>query len=394
MKSNILLTRKKTRRSTRKNVGRTDVISRDFASFRNMSYIKKISVSLFQAPLVQSFRTALGDHDILENVLFVIEIDDGTKGYGEAAIAGHITGETIEGTMRNLKSLEKMLLGSKPKQYLYISKQLHERCEKNKSAVAAVETALLDALTRQAGIPLWRLFGRRPQHLTTDITIVIADLAETQRTVKKFYNQGFRIFKIKVGRDPDLDYQRVLAVHRLAPRCKIYLDANQGYSAQQTLNFLQQLKRTGIRPALIEQPVPREDWEGLKEVTRLSQIPICADESVQSLADAIRLIKEKAAQAINIKLMKFGLIQSLKIAKLAQANKIKLMIGGMMETSLAMTTSAHLAAGLGGFHYIDLDTPFFIDPKFDKNPYLSRRGVYDLSKVKTGVGIIPFLHAA
>ena len=74
---------------------------------------------------------------------------------------------------------------------------------------------------------------------------------------------------------------------------------------------------------------------------------------------------------------------------LGKANGMKLMIGGMMETSLAMTASAHLASGLGGFDYIDLDTPFFIKPGFDRNPYLSQRGVYDLRKVKAGIGIIP-----
>ena len=65
------------------------------------------------------------------------------------------------------------------------------------------------------------------------------------------------------------------------------------------------------------------------------------------------------------------------------------MIGGMMETSLAMTASAHLAAGLGCFDFIDLDTPFFIKKDFDKNPYLSSKGVYDLKKVKAGIAIIP-----
>jgi len=92
---------------------------------------------------------------------------------------------------------------------------------------------------------------------------------------------------------------------------------------------------------------------------------------------------------INVKLMKCGLFEAREIALLAQANGIKLMIGGMMESSLAMTASAHLAAGLGFFDYVDLDTPFFIKDGLNKNPYLSKRGVYDLKKVSSGIGITP-----
>ena len=351
--------------------------------------IVKTTVKKLNAPLIQPFRTALGQHNFLENVLFTLELGDGTKGFGEAAIATHITGETVEGTIENLQAVGQSLVGVDASDYLQISAQLHERFLQNKSAVAAVETALMDALTRQWNIPLWKFFGSKTQPFSTDITIVIADLQETEDFVKKFYKQNFRAFKVKIGRDEDSDIKRVLAVKRLAPRCEIYLDANQGYSAEQTLRFLKTLRRFKVQPALVEQPIVKDDWDGLKKVTRLAGIPICADESVRSIADCIRAIRERAVQAINIKLMKTGIFHSREIAILAKAAGIKLMIGGMMETSLAMTASAHLASGLGGFDFIDLDTPFFIKPGFDQNPYLSRRGIYDLRKVKAGVGICP-----
>jgi L-alanine-DL-glutamate epimerase-like enolase superfamily enzyme len=133
----------------------------------------------------------------------------------------------------------------------------------------------------------------------------------------------------------------------------------------------------------------RADWEGLKKVTRESKICVCADETSSSLADAVRIIKEKAAGAINVKLMKTGLVHAFEISRLAHAAGVKLMIGGMMESNLAMTASAHLAAGLGYFDFIDLDTPFFIKGEAARNPYLSSQGIYDLSKVKTGIGITP-----
>jgi len=354
-----------------------------------MSMIEKISVSLLKAKLDQPFRTALGDHNSLENVLFSLELSDGTRGFGEAAVATHITGETVEQTVRNLNLVGKSLIGRDVSDHVKISAQLHERLLLNKCALAAIETALVDALTRQKKIPLWKFFGKRARKLASDITIVIADLKETEDSVRTYYKQGFRAFKVKIGRDEDLDYERVLAVKRLAPRSAIYLDANQGYSAEQTLRFLKRIERAGVFPKLIEQPVPRDDWEGLKKVTRSSRIPVCADESARSLADAVRIIKQKAAPIINIKLTKTGIFESREIAALARANGIKLMVGGMMETSLAMTASAHMAAGLGCFDFIDLDTPFFIKDGIKRNPFLSAKGIYDVKKAKAGIGITP-----
>ncbi|MDD4954918.1 MAG: enolase C-terminal domain-like protein, partial [Candidatus Omnitrophica bacterium] len=220
------------------------------------------------------------------------------------------------------------------------------------------------------------------------ITIVISGLKETEEAIKKFYKQGFRAFKIKIGKDMDADFKRVQIVKKTAKNSRIYLDANQGYNAKEALYFLNLLKKAGITPDLIEQPVKKDDWDGLKQITKSSKVPVCADESVSSVADCIKAIKEKAVSAINIKLMKSGLIEAREIALLAAHSNLDLMIGGMLESSLAMTASAHLAAGLGFFKYIDLDTPFFLKEGAG-NPYLNSRGIYDLAKAKSGIGINP-----
>jgi len=349
----------------------------------------KTSIKSIQAPLYQPFRIATGQHDHLENILFSIELKDGTKGYGEAAVATHITGETIEQTLRNLKSVADWIKGRPIDDHWAISAHLHERLAHNQSAVAAVEMAIYDALTRYLGVPLWRLWSSKPASFRTDITIVIADLEETKAKARAFKAQGFRAFKIKIGRDKDLDLQRVEAVVKIAPRSRIILDANQGYSAKETLHFLRSLSKAGIVVDLIEQPVPKGDRDGLKQVTRESKVCVCADESCASFSDAVRIIKEKAAGAINIKLMKTGLVHALQISRFAHAAGIKLMIGGMMESNLSMTCSAHLAAGLGYFDFIDLDTPFFIKGEVARNPYLSSQGIYDLNNAKAGIGIVP-----
>lgn len=352
-------------------------------------HIKKISVSPLDAPLIQPFRTALGEHTSLQNILLTLELSNGVKGFGEAAVAPHITGETIAETEKNLKSVGQRLVGREAGDYLRLSCEFHEALPKNKCALAAFEMALMDALTRTWKMPLWKFFGPKPVKLISDITIVISRVVDAEDTAGKFYRFGFRSFKIKIGRDEYIDLKRVAAVKRAAPAAAIYLDANQGYSAEATLHFVKKLIHLGITPELIEQPVPKDDWEGLVKFTKQSPIAVCADESVSSLADAVRAIHDKAVHIINVKLMKCGLFEAREIAILAKANGMKLMIGGMMESSLAMTASAHLAAGLNCFDYVDLDTPFFIKDGLRENPYLNKHGVYDLKKVQAGIGITP-----
>lgn len=351
--------------------------------------IKNVRVSLLRAPLLQPFRIAVGQHDSLENVLLTLTLSDGTKGYGEAAVATHITGETIPQTLKNLDTIGEYLYGQDIGNYLTVCGYVHSLLPDNMAAAAAVEMALFDALSRHLRMPLWRLWTGKPKRLTTDITIVIASLEETTGKTREFYKKGFRAFKVKVGRDMDLDFKRVQAVAAIAKGSALILDANQAWSVQETLRFLKALAKARIRIDLLEQPVPKDDWEGLKKVTHSAKVLVCADESVSTLPQAVRAIKEKAVGAINIKLMKTGIVHAVAIARWAQANGIKLMIGGMMESPLAMTASAHVAAGLGCFDFIDLDTPFFIKGGLRGHPCLNAHGVYDLSRIKSGIGITP-----
>ena len=352
-----------------------------------MPTITSTDIKPLRAQLLQAFRTSLGSHERLENILFSITLDNGLQGHGEAALATHITGETFEGTFKNLERARSFCEGKKISGFEEIAARCRRTFPDNPAATAAVETALLDALTRSRNIPLWRYFGPSAKVLRSDITLVLSDLKQTQQSARKFHACGFCAFKVKVGHDLDLDIRRLLAIKKLAPRARLIVDANQGYTSGETMKFLGALEKNRVRIDLLEQPVHKDDWEGLREVARSTSVAVCADESVRLLKDAQRAVKFRLAPAINIKIMKCGLLQAQQIARLARKNKIRLMIGGMLETSLAMTASAHLAAGLGGFDFIDLDTPFFIRGAVERNPYLSGDGRYTLKKVKAGIGI-------
>lgn len=351
--------------------------------------IKKAYANIWRAKLTRPFSIAKGQHDLLENVLFSLELSGGICGFGEAAVATHITGETVQETLKNLKAAADSVTGRELSEFPLIAEASREKFGKNKCALAALEMALLDAAARVKKIPLWRAFGTRSRELTTDMTVVLDDVPAAEAAAREILRRGIRSFKVKVGRDFDVDLKRVVAVATVAPRCPVYLDANQGFTAGQTLKFLKALKTLKVRPTLVEQPVPKGDWEGLAKVTREGQVLVCADESVGSLADAKYLIKKKAAGAINVKLMKTGVLEAYEIARLAKQSGVKLMIGTMMETPLAVTAAAHLAAGLGGFDFIDLDAPFFMAESVTRGNFVTRSGIYNLSRVRSGIGVTP-----
>ena len=319
--------------------------------------IENAHAKIWRAKLRTPFSTAKGQHDQLENVLFSVELSSGVRGFGEAAIATHITGETVQETLKNLKEAARWVAGRGFPEFPKIAEHFKDCFSGNRCALAAVEMALLDALTRQKKMPLWRAFGTRLRKLHSDMTVVLGTVASAELATRDILKRGIRSFKVKIGRDFDLDLKRVAAIAKIAKKCPLYLDANQGFTALQTLKFLKELTRLKIRPALIEQPVSKEGWGGLTKVTREGKTLVCADESVSSLQDAKRLIRSRAAGAINIKFMKTGILEAYEIACLAKRNGIKLMIGTMIETPLAVTAAAHLAAGLGGFDFIDLDAP-------------------------------------
>lgn len=362
----------------------------------NVSFVIDDAVAaIIRAPLATPFRIATGQHDELANVFLRLRTSAGVSGYGEAAVATHITGETVAATLANLRAAAAALRGRRIEDPEAVCREFSATFASNHSGLAALEMALLDLFSRVQGIPFYRLFapvaaGNPQLSFVTDITIVIGSLEEARAGARQFAARGFKTFKIKIGRDEELDLKRILAVREMAPESELILDANMGFSADRMLAFLDRLDAGGARPALLEQPVPKHDWDGLAAITAAlagSGTLVCADESVGSLADARRAIDSNAVSAINVKFMKSGILEGAEIARLAAAQGIRLMLGAMMESALAITASAHFAAGLGCFDFMDLDTTYFLKGDLAYSPYLDDSGRFDLSRAGDGIGV-------
>lgn len=312
-------------------------------------------------PITDPFVVATGTRVVAENVFVRITLGDGTFGYGEAAPFPEVGGEDRESCLRSLAHLAPLLIGRSVHDYQKLGRHLGEQAPSHPAARCGIETALLDAHCRATGIPLWRIWGGadvRPRD--TDITIPIATLENTLSLARGWYERGFRLFKMKVGKDVDTDVRRLEALHRTLPGISFIGDGNQGFSRAECLAFVDGVRQFGGVMVLLEQPVMRDDLDSLAAIRRATGIPVAADESVRSLDDARKVIAQGAADYINIKIMKTGVLNAAEIASFTLKAGVKLMIGGMLESRIAMGCSFSLVLGMKGFEVLDLDTPLLL----------------------------------
>ena len=349
--------------------------------------IKEVEIEAISIRLEEPFAIAIGTKYNIENVLVSIVLENGIRGYGEAAPLEPINGESQATALAALEACKGYLLGQSVAEYRNISRHLKTVFWAQVTARCAIEMAVLDAFSRSLDIPLFHYLGGAESRIETDYTIDIVSPAAAKKNAARLAGKGYRVLKTKVGKDLSEDIDRLLAIKAGAPGCEITLDANQGYSPPDAVHFLEELEAKGIRPLLFEQPVVKHDLAGLKFVKDHSSVPVGADESVFNSADAMNIARWGCADVINIKLMKSGIIEALDIAAIARSANIKLMIGCMLETRLALSCAVHLAAGLGGFSFIDLDPhlepaedPFGGGPSY-ADP------VYELSDAGPGIGV-------
>ena len=171
--------------------------------------------------------------------------------------------------------------------------------------------------------------------------------------------RGYDCLKVKVGKEPEKDIARLSAIRQAVPaETKIRIDANQGWSPKEAVRILNGMQEKGLDIEFVEQPVKAYDFEGMKYVTERSYVPVLADESVFSPEDAVKIMEMRAADLVNIKLMKCGgLYNALKIVSAAEIYGVECMIGCMLEAKISVNAAVHLACAKKIITKIDLDGP-------------------------------------
>ncbi|GAA0357137.1 dipeptide epimerase [Bowmanella denitrificans] len=323
--------------------------------------ITDIKFAMLRVPLKTPFKTALRTVEKVEDVIVIIETDTGHRGYGEAPATAVITGDTHGSIIEAIKTMIKpKLIGEDIEDLNRITHLIQGSIVKNYSAKAAVEIAIYDLFAQRYNAPLYKILGGGEPTLSTDITISVDYIDKMVKDSIEAVNRGFETLKIKVGKDIGVDIERVKAIYAAVEgKALLRLDANQGWTAKEAVYALTKLEDAGVRLELVEQPVKGHDLEGMKYITERVHTPVMADESTFGPKEVIELIKMRAADIINIKLMKTGGISNaIRIADIAETFDVQCMIGCMLETSISVAAAAHLAVAKSHIiTKVDLDGP-------------------------------------
>jgi L-Ala-D/L-Glu epimerase len=353
-----------------------------------MFSVATMTVRALDARLRKPFGIAGGAQEVARNALVRVELDDGTVGHGEAAPFPAFNGETQASTLAAVEEARKVVEGRTWTSWEPLATAVGEAVGRAGAARCAIETAVLDALARREGRPI---FGPALGPLRTDVTIPLGPLDECVDDVRAWIARGFHRLKIKLGRAADDDaFARVAAIHAAAPHAELLLDGNAGLTAAQAVSLIDALLGRGITPVLFEQPCAKDDLDGLVAVAAAAraEVPVALDETISTAAELGR-IADAAGRAfvVNVKPMKAGFLEAQRVWAEARRLGWRLMIGGMVEGKMAMSASACFAASREGFVHVDLDTPLFFSDEPFTGGYAQAGDLIDVSTIRLGHGV-------
>jgi L-alanine-DL-glutamate epimerase-like enolase superfamily enzyme len=306
--------------------------------------------------LVEPYTIAYETVDHAVNVFLRVETDRGMTGFGCAAPDQAITGETPDDVLGALRDVvAPAVKGSDPFRIAFLLERLRPDLAGRSSTSAAVDMALHDIMGKAAGQPLWKMLGGFRTSIRTSVTIGIMSVDETVRKARDLAGRGFRAIKIKGGVEVDEDIAKVLKVREAVGKgIELRFDANQGFSVEQSLRFVEAVRRAKLE--LVEQPTPRGQPDLLGRVTSGVSIPVMADESLMTLRDAFRLARRDLVDMVNVKLMKVGgIAEALQINAVARSAGLEVMVGCLDEAALGIAAGLHFALARPNVAYADLD---------------------------------------
>ncbi len=296
-----------------------------------------------------AFTIALGTTTVQHNLLVELE-QDGVIGYGEGASSHAYEAFTAESMRAALEAARPRIEGERLNEPTKLWDKLAPVLGHNRFALCALDEAAHDLWGKLRGAPVWKLWGLELKNLPpSDYTIGIDPIEKMVAKMKEF--DGWPIYKIKLGTADDLAIVRELRRHTDAV---FRIDANTAWSADQTIALAPELKKLGVE--FLEQPLPRDDWNGMRRVFRECALPVFADESCLVEEDVPRCAG--FFHGINIKLTKAGgLTPARRMITRARELGLKVMVGCMNESSIGISAIAQLLPLLD---HVDMDGALLI----------------------------------
>ena len=355
-----------------------------------MPRVSRVYVSLAPLRVRGVFRIAGWEARTSETLVARVELSDGTVGWGEAAPAPRVTGEHPGSALEAARLASQRIIGLDAEELGMVVDAVDRVLRGSPAARAALVNALYDAYGRIHGVPLCNLLGGcRSHRLETLVTVSLASPEEMASRALELVSSGYRRLKLKLGGPVDLDLERVRAVREaVGDGVMLTVDANQAWGYWEALRFAREAPRLGV--ALVEQPLPADDFDGLARLSASSPVPVAVDESVLGVRDAVRLYSLGFRGVVNIKVSRVGGVdRAAALARLSESLGLGVMIGCMLESGLATLSSAHLAATTEPL-IVDLDSPLLIEDPSGCRVY-EAPGVIRVPVGEPGVGCEPRL---
>ncbi|MGO4889703.1 mandelate racemase/muconate lactonizing enzyme family protein [Anaerobacillus sp. MEB173] len=328
--------------------------------------ITAVSIYGIHLPLKEPFIVSYETYTSMPAIIVRMETDQGIVGYGEGVADDHVTGETWASTFQVLKNtLLPAIVGENPFHIEKIHEIMDQRIYSSPTAKAAIDIACYDIIGKVVKQPVYQLIGGK-YHEKFPVAYVLSILepkemaAEAIQAVKN----GYTILKMKVGTDKETDIERIRAVReKVGEKVKIRVDANQGWvTSADTLYVLNRVKDCEID--WIEQPVLADDIDALVEVKQKTDIPVMVDEGLKGNKEMREIIMKRAADKINIKLMKCGgIYPAVKLVHQAEMAGMSCQIGSMVESSIGSAAGFHVAFAKKNITSVELTGPL----KFKKD---------------------------
>ena len=304
--------------------------------------ITQTEIYKYSIPMVP-FTIATGTMHFAQNIFIRIHTNAGITGVGECSAFPMITGETQNTCFEMAKDFASLWKNKDPLAIKERMNDLHLFTAFNFTCKSAFDMALYDIAAQEAQVPLYKyLGGNTTKTIETDLTIGIGTPKQMAAQAKDFIARGVRIIKIKLGKNVQDDVERVKQIRETVGDATVLrIDANQGWDFEEASTALTAISQYHIQ--FCEQPMRQYNDHLLPALKEVSPIPIMADESVFTQYDAERLIKADACTYINIKLAKSGgMLEAMKINDTCKQHNMPCMMGGMLESRIALTAFAHL----------------------------------------------------
>ena len=332
-----------------------------------------IEVSLVDIALTRPYSISYKTTSAIQNLIVKIVLNNGLYGLGAASVSKHVVGIDTSGSYKNAVLFKNELTGKNLSTLFQNINLIDQQLASDPGSKAAYNIALHDVFCKASNISLGKFLGNKISSLPTSITVGIKGIKETISEVEEYCASGFTHIKVKLGQQIDIDIERIIKLQeRFKDSVVIRVDANQGWSFDETLKFF-----NSVNPLeLIEQPLkvepPEENLSFPKELKKI----IALDESIVTPADAVKYSTQNYAGIYNIKLMKCGGISAAReIASTALAKGINLMWGCNDESIISISAALNTALAYPNTKYLDLDGSLDLAKDVVKGGFIIKNGV-------------------